>query len=105
MPLRLEALWIVVESITDRSNGVDDLLAVEAIIRLGDGYRPEAVNYFVERFREPHRIGLWAWHAYLGGESVPRDMIRAAEDSLPSLKGYAWSDRVQEIARAEAKAR
>lgn len=105
MPLRLEALWIVVESITDRDNGVDCLLAVEAIIRLGDGYRPEAVKYFEQRFREKHRVGFWAWRAYLGGEYVPREMLRAAEDSLPALKGYAWSDRIREITRAEAKVR
>ncbi len=105
MPLRVESLWIVVESIANEASAADGLLAVAELIRLGDAYRPEAVDYFARRFRERQRVGLWAWHSYLSSDRVPLEMYRAAEDSLASLEGRAWSQRVQEIARAESKVR
>jgi predicted nucleic acid-binding Zn ribbon protein len=105
MPLRLEALWIVIESVTNSASEVDGLLAVNAVIRLGDGYRPEAVNFFAQRFRERHRVGLWAWHAYLGSEYVPREMLSAAQDSLAGLEGRVRAARVRQIAQAETKVR
>jgi hypothetical protein len=105
MPLRLEALWIVIESVTNSASEVDGLLAVNAVIRLGDGYRPEAVSFFAKRFRERHRVGLWAWHAYLGSEYVPREMLSAAQDSLAGLEGGVRAARVRQIAQAETKVR
>jgi hypothetical protein len=105
MPLRLEALWLVIESVTNSASEVDGRLAVNAVIRLGDGYRPEAVNFFAQRFREQHRVGLWAWHAYLGSEYVPREMLSAARDSLGSLEGGVRAARVRQIAQAETKVR
>jgi predicted nucleic acid-binding Zn ribbon protein len=105
IPLRLEALWMVIESVTSSASEVDGLLAVNAVIRLGDGYRPEAVDFFTRRFREQHRVGLWAWHAYLGSEYVPREMLNAAQDSLASLNGGVWSARVRQIGQAETKVR
>ena len=103
MPLRLEALWMVIESMRPNENWVDCMLAVGALVRLGDAYRPEAVAYFVREFRAGNTVGQWAWDCFIYSDRVPRPMMQAARESLSSLQGGPRKRREGQIERAAAK--